>query len=297
MVPVPDEASLANLFDRDRPRLRGVAFRMLGSFAEADDAVQEAWIRLSRADSDEIKNLSGWLTTVVSRICLDQLRHQRSRGELPSGLEPAVSAQMAAEGLGPEDEALLSDAVGRALLTVLHVLTPPERLAFVLHDMFQVPFVEIGSLLDRSPGAVKMMASRARHRVRGGETSGETSEARRREIVAAFIAAARGGDLDALIQVLDPNVVLKAEVPDLGEVVVEGAAAVSARAVLFGAEDTRSVLAMVNGTTGLLTLRGDVVVAAMQVDIRHDRIVELRLTTNPNTLGNWDKQVLPVADQ
>ena len=213
---------LTRCFEENRPRLRGVAYRMLGSSSEAEDAVQEAWLRLHRIDPDTVENLSGWLTTVVSRVCLDMLRSRKSRGEEPIGAQVTELRAMHGEGVDPESEALLVDSVGVALLVVLDTLSPAERLAFVLHDLFAMPFEEIGSILDRSPDAAKQLASRARRRVRGAPAPSDADKARQREVVEAFLKAARTGDLDALLAVLDPDAVLR----------IDGAARIA-----FGAAD------------------------------------------------------------
>lgn len=279
-----DVEDLARAFELERPRLRNVAFRVLGSASEAEDAVQECWIRFSRTDIRLVDNVQGWLTTVTSRICLDLLRARRGRWEVPR-LDPTVGSDRESGALGPEDEALLSDAVGRALIVVMQILTPTERLAFVLHDVFKMPFDEIGAIIERSSGAAKMMASRARRRVQGADPDGQTSHARKREIVAAFSAAAREGDLNLLIDVLAPDVVLRVEGVQQKDIVVEGADRVSARAVLFGGADTRSDVVDIGGSAGLITWRGDVAVAAIRMDIRDDRIRLLRLTTDHAALA------------
>src|SRR6059036_2764499 len=200
---------LATRFEELRPHLRTIAYRMLGSIHETDDAVQEAWLRLSRTDADAVENLGGWLTTVVGRVCLDMLRSRRARREDYVGSwlpEPVVSLD---ESASPEDEALIADSVGLALLVVLETLTPAERLAFVLHDMFAVPFDEIGSIVGRSPAAAKQLASRARRRVRGSPAPSDAGRARQREVVEAFLRAARAGDLEGLLAVLDPDAVIR----------------------------------------------------------------------------------------
>src|SRR5918994_2198879 len=220
---------LARCFEENRTRLRSVAYRMLGSLSEADDAVQEAWLRLSRSDTSGIENPCGWLTTVVGRVCLNMLRSRRSRREEYLGdsrrsvhvPDPIVGR---ADGLDPENEALQADSVGPALLVVLETLSPAERVAFVLHDVFGVPFAEIAPIVGRSPNAAKMLASRARRRVRGATTSPDADLACNREVVAAFLAASRDGDFGALLSVLDPDVVLRAD-----RVAVQGAASRQAR--------------------------------------------------------------------
>src|SRR5262252_4402549 len=215
-------------FEKNRPRLRAVAYRMLGSLAEADDAVQESWLRLSRSDASGVDNLSAWLTTIVARVCLNVLRSRNTRREEPMGVhvpDPVISR---ADGTNPEDQALLADSVGLALLVVLQTLTPAERLAFVLHDMFDLPFDEIAPIVGRSPATARQLASRARRRVRGAEVQAPDPDvARQREVVDAFLAAAHNGDLDALVAVLDPDVVLRSDGgtahPD-ASVVLHGAA-------------------------------------------------------------------------
>src|SRR3954454_5628310 len=199
---------LAEQFEEHRPHLRAVAYRMLGSTAEADDAVQEAWLRLSRSDASEIDNLGGWLTTVVARVCLNALRARRRHGEEPLGPHLPDPVVDAADGSSPEHEALLADSVGLALLVVLETLPPAERLAFVLHDMFGVPFDEIAPIVDRSPEAARQLASRARRRMQGAYPDLPTAD---RRVVDAFLAAARGGDFEGLLAVLDPQVVLRAD--------------------------------------------------------------------------------------
>ena len=206
-----DRDWLAQRFEAHRPHLRAVAYRMLGSASEADDAVQEAWLRLDRADNDGIENLGGWLTTVVARICLDLLRARTSRHEEPLGTRLPDPTDRPQNGSDPEHEALLAEGVGLALLVVLDTLTPAERLAFVLHDMFAVPFDQIAAILGRSPNAAKMLASRARRRVQGTAAVPDTDPSRQRAVVEAFLAASRGGDLEALVAVLDPEVVLRAD--------------------------------------------------------------------------------------
>src|SRR5438105_7750504 len=196
-------------FEENRPRLRGVADRMLGSFSEAEDAVQEAWLRLNRIDTATVDNLGGWLTTVVSRVCLDMLRSRKSRREEPIGAQVTEPRMAHGEGADPEGEALLADSVGVALLVVLDTLTPAERLVFVLHDLFGMPFDEIGSIVGRSPAAAKQLASRARRRVRGSTAPSHAGKARQREVVEAFLGAVRAGDLEGLLAVLDPDAVIR----------------------------------------------------------------------------------------
>lgn len=250
-----DRDWLARRFEHDRARLRAVAYRMLGSFAEADDAVQEAWIRLARSDADAIENLSGWLTTVVGRVCLDMLRSRRSRREEPLDVhvpDPIVEPISARD---PEQEAILADSVGLALLLVLDTLTPAERLAFVLHDMFDVPFQDIAHMLDRSTDATKMLASRARRRLRDSAPEPDADLDQQRRVVDAFFAAARAGDFEALVNVLAPDIVLRAEGgPGRAQfnAFVRGAEAVASRAMTFA--NPKAVLhpALVNGAAGVV---------------------------------------------
>src|ERR687889_1780779 len=242
---------LAERFEQHRPRLRAVAYRMLGSLAEADDAVQDAWLRLSQSKAEQIDNLGGWLTTVVARECLHMLRSRRRRqevsfeGHLP---DPVITPD---GDLDPEHQALLADGVGLALLVVLETLSPAERLAFVLHDTFGVPFAEIAPIVGRSPAAARQLASRARNRVRGAAPAPETNLARQREVVDAFLAASRGGDFGALLAVLDPEVVLRADNGAAGASrLVRGARAVANQALTYSRLDPFSQPALVNGAAG-----------------------------------------------
>src|SRR5580704_16590803 len=251
---------LAESFEQNRTRLRAVAYRMLGSFAEADDAVQEAWLRLSRSDADGVDNLSAWLTTVVARVCLNALRARNTRREEPIGVhvpDPVISR---ADGTSPEDEALLADSVGLALLVVLETLTPAERLAFVLHDMFDLPFDEIAPIVGRSPATARQLASRARRRVRGADAPApDPDTGRQREVVDAFFAAARHGDFDALVAVLDPDVVLRVDGgTGLAEASarVRGAAAVAGQALMFNQPAAAVQAALVNGAAGAVVTVG-----------------------------------------
>src|ERR671932_2053733 len=249
---------LAERFEENRTHLRAVAYRMLGSISEAEDVVQEAWLRLSRSETSDIQNLGGWLTTVVARLCLNTLRSRRSRREVPLeeplGEPPSVRVPdpivSRADGIDPEQEALLADSVGLALLVVLETLSPAERLAFVLHDMFSVPYVEIAPIVGRYPTAARQLASRARRRVRGAAPSPDADLTRQREVVAAFLAASRDGDFDALLAVLDPDVVLRADsgaVPAGASREVRGAAAVAEQALTFSRLARFVQPALVNG--------------------------------------------------
>src|ERR687896_1336853 len=229
---------LAKRFEQHRTRLRAVAYRMLGSLSEADDAVQEAWLRMNRADTSEVENLDGWLTTVVARVCLNMLRSRKAQREEPLGVQMPDLIVDRADGTDPEHEALLADSVGLALFVVLETLSPPERLAFVLHDIFAVPFDEIAPIVDRSPAAARQLASRARRRVQGERAVPDADLDAQREVVDAFLAAARGGDFDALVAVLDPDVVLRADLGRVGRSSeVRGAEAVARRAKSYARRD------------------------------------------------------------
>lgn len=271
---------LAERFEAHRPHLRAVGYRMLGSVSEADDAVQETWLRLSRADIGDVDNLGGWLTTVVSRICLDALRSRRSRREesLDTRLpDPIVIGE---NGVDPEHETLLADSVGIALLVVLDTLTPAERVAFVLHDMFAVPFDLIAPVVDRTADATKMLASRARRRVRGSATTPDADVARQREVVDAFQAAARGGGFEALVAVLDPDVVLRVDRAE-GLSVVRGAAAVASQALTFARLAPAARPVLVNGAAGVVSVVDGEVLGVMAFTIAGGRIVGIDILADP----------------
>jgi RNA polymerase sigma factor (sigma-70 family) len=290
-----DREWLAHRFEEHRSRLRAVAYRMLGSLSEADDAVQEAWIRLSRSQPAEIDNLGAWLTTVVSRVSLNMLRSRRSRREEPLDVhvpEPIVDS---ADGTDPQHEALLADSVGLALLVVLETLEPAERLAFVLHDMFGVPFDEIAAIVDRSPEAARQLASRARRRVRGAAPVPDADLAAQRKVVDAFLAASRDGDFEGLLAVLDPDVVLRA---DQGAAaaglsrVIRGAATVARGALAFRRADVDIRPAIVNGAAGTVALRDGEPVSVVGFTIRGGRIVEMNILADPERLRQLDLTVL-----
>jgi RNA polymerase sigma-70 factor (ECF subfamily) len=285
-----DDEFLAQQFEEHRTRLRAVAYRMLGSLSEADDAVQETWLRLSRSDADKVENLGGWLTTVVARVSLNMLRSRRSRREEPLGVrmpEPIVDR---ADDTDPEYEALLADSVGLALLVVLETLNPAERLAFVLHDMFAVPFDEIAPIVDRSPDAARQLASRARRRVQGETPTPDADLETQREVLDAFIAAAREGDFEALLEVLDPDVVLRA---DRGAAtLVRGAADVARGALAFSRLDVEVRPALVNGAIGTVTLRDGRPFAIAGFTIRNRRIVEMDVLADPERLSRLDLTLL-----
>ncbi|KIF78200.1 RNA polymerase sigma 70 [Streptomyces sp. 150FB] len=288
--------ALAERFEAHRGRLRGVAYRMLGSASEADDAVQEAWLKLSRVDPGGIGNLTGWLTTVVSRVCLDMLRSRRSRPEEPIGQRmPDDIGAEAVDGGGPEDEAVLIESVGRALLVVLDRLGPAERIAFVLHDMFAVPFDEIAPIVDRTPVATKKLASRARLRVRGNPVVPGPELDRHREVVEAFLAAARGGDLDALLGVLAPDVVRRSDpaaVPPGAAAEARGARTVARETVILAGRAQAAALALVNGTVGIVVAPGGRLVIALLLTVEDDRIAEYEVIADPARLRALDVAVL-----
>jgi RNA polymerase sigma-70 factor, ECF subfamily len=282
---VDDREWLAEQFEGHRPRLRSVAYRMLGSLSEAEDAVQESWLRLSRTDASAVENLGGWLTTVTGRVCLDLLRARRARREDAVGQwlpEPIVAVD---EDGDPEREALLADSVGLALLVVLETLTPAERLAFVLHDMFAVPFDEIAPVVGRTPEATRQLASRARRRVRGAAPVPDPDLARQREVVDAFLAASRAGDFDALVAVLDPDVVFRI---DRGRPrVVEGAEAVARTVLARGSRFAPQARpALVNGAAGLVVGSGPRPFAVLGFTVVDGTIAALDLVTNPARLSS-----------
>jgi RNA polymerase sigma-70 factor (ECF subfamily) len=285
---------LAQQFEQHRPHLRAVAYRMLGSLSEADDAVQDAWLRLSRVDADEIENLGGWLTTVVARVALNMLRSRKTRREQPLDMhfpDPVIDA---VDGTDPEHEALLSDSVGVALLVVLDALSPPERIAFVLHDMFSVPFEQIAEILERSPDAARQLASRARRRVRGAAPAPDPDLKAQWEVVDAFLAASRDGDFDRLVAVLDPDIVLRA---DGGAVAalsahVRGAEAVASRAQMFSQLDLTMRRVLVNGAAGMVAFRDGQPFSLAALTIRDGRIVEMHFLADPERLARLDLSVL-----
>ena len=296
-VTMDDNDWLAERFEAHRTHLRAVAYRMLGSLSEADDAVQESWLRLSRTDNrSEIGNLGGWLTTVVGRVCLDMLRSRRSRREEPLDSyvpEPIVSR--AEGGLDPEHEVLLADSVGLALLVVLETLSPAERLAFVLHDMFAIPFDEIAHIVGRSPAAARQLASRARRRVQDTRTVPDADLTRQREVVDAFFAATRDGDFYALVALLDPDVMLRADsgampAPGAGE--FRGAAAVARQALTFSRFATFARPALVNGAVGAVVKPPGRLLSVIGFTVVRERIVEIDVLADPDRLSRLDLDVL-----
>jgi RNA polymerase sigma factor (sigma-70 family) len=290
---------LADRFEEQRGHLRAVAYRMLGSLSEADDAVQEAWLRLSRADTSDIENLGGWLTTVVGRVCLDMLRSRTSRREEPLDVDVPERTASRADGGDPEHEALMADSVGLALLVVLETLAPAERLAFVLHDMFAVPFEEIAPIVGRSPEAARQLASRARRRVHGmggreGESVAPHSDlTRQREVVDAFLAAARGGDFEALLAVLDPDVVLRSDRAARRPGVpaeVRGFNAVANLAVRGRARAAQP--ALVNGAVGVIVAPRGRLLMVLDFTIRDGKIVAIDAIADPERVRQLDLAML-----
>jgi RNA polymerase sigma factor (sigma-70 family) len=288
MDPMSDQTWQAEQFEAHRAHLRAVAYRMLGSMSEADDAVQEAWLRLQRAGEDGIANLGGWLTTVVGRVCIDMLRARRSRREDYVGTwlpEPVVGSGPPAESANPEEEALLADSVGLALLVVLEMLSPAERLAFVLHDMFAVPFDEIGEIVGRSPDTARQLASRARRRVRGAPAP-DADLATQRRVVDAFLAASRAGDFEALVKVLDPEVVFRVDTGGRRGLVVadhiQGAEAVAQYTVTEGSRWARFCRpALVNGNWGYVVVTPRRPIGVVGMTVAHGRVAAIDLILDP----------------
>ena len=290
---------LARKFEDHRGHLRAVAYRMLGSVTEADDAVQEAWFKVNRADSSQVGNLGGWLTTIVGRVCLDMLRSRRSRAEesleesggglggMLGGVRMPEPVLSPVSGTDPEQQALLADSVGLALLVVLETLNPAERLAFVLHDLFGVPFEEIAPIVGRTPAASRQLASRARRRVQGGAPAPDPDLERQREVVDAFLAAAREGDFDALVAVLDPDVVARTEAG-----VTTGARAVAAGASSFGHLARIAQPALVNGTAGVVVFAEERLVSVLAFTVVRGRIAVIDILKDPERLAALDVTVL-----
>jgi RNA polymerase sigma factor (sigma-70 family) len=294
MRTVDERDWLAERFEEHRGRLRAVAYRMLGSVSEADDAVQEAWLRLGRTDADAIENLGGWLTTVVGRVSLNMLRSRRTRAEEPLDAvhvpEPIVDR---ADGTDPEHEALVTDSVGLALLVVLETLNPAERLAFVLHDIFAVPYGEIAPIVDRSPAAAKQLAMRARRRVRAENTVPDADLDVQREVVEAFLAAGRNGDFDRLVAILDPDAVLRADLgPAAGSGEVRGAEAIARQAVTYLRLGLAMELALVNGAVGMVARRDGEPFSVSGVTVRGGRIVAMDILADPARLHELDLTIL-----
>jgi RNA polymerase sigma factor (sigma-70 family) len=284
-----NELQLAHKFDRQRPQLRAVAYRILGSLSEADDAVQDAWLRLQRTDVGRLDSLEAWLTTVVARICLNMLRSRRTRSEQPlDRLRPEPLIDDPAVGTDPEHEALLADSVGIALQVVLDTLTPAERLAFVLHDMFAVPFPEIAAMLQRSPQATRQLASRARRRVRDGAPAPDPDLTRQRAVVDAYFAASRDGDLDALVAVLDPDVVLRAHRSDGDPLELHGAAQVAEGAMHARRFAPYVRAALINGAAGVVAFDGDRPFAVLAFTVINDHAVAIDVFNDPELVAKLD---------
>ena len=286
-----DHEGLAGEFERQRGPLRAVAYRMLGSLSEADDAVQETWLRLSRADPGAITSLEAWLRTVVSRICLDMLRARQSRREEPLGWQVAAPAQ----DRGPEDEALLVESVGRAMLVVLDRLAPAERVAFVLHDLFAVPFDQIAPIVDRTPATAKKLASRARQRVQGAPAVPRAELGHQQRVVEAFLAAARRGDLAALLAVLAPDVIRRADpaaLPPGGEILVRGADAVARQTLVLGPRARFAEPALVNGAVGVVVAPRGELLLALTLTVADSRITGYDVIADPARLRDLDLAVL-----
>jgi RNA polymerase sigma factor (sigma-70 family) len=283
---------LADRFEAHRAHLRAVAYRMLGSEVEADDAVQEAWLRLSRSDTNDVENLGGWLTTVVARVSLDMLRSRASRREEPAGAHLSDHGESPTAGSDPEHEVLLADTVGSALLVVLDTLSPAERLAFVLHDMFAVPFDEIGAIVGRSSNAAKQLASRARKKVQGSDPTHDADPSRQRDVVDAFLAASRNGDLAALVALLDPDVVLHADSaavrmgsPDE----VQGAPAVAG---IFSGRALGAQPALIDGAVGVVWVVDGRLKVAWDFTISCGKVVHIDMLAAPDSLNDLDLKVL-----
>jgi RNA polymerase sigma factor (sigma-70 family) len=285
---------LAEQFEEHRAHLRAVAYRMLGSLSEADDAVQDAWLRLSRSGAGGIENLGGWLTTIVARVCLNVLRSRNARREEPFGVyvpDPLISRE---DELDPEHQALLADAVGLALQVVLDTLAPAERLAFVLHDMFDVPFDEIAPIVGRSSDAARQLASRARRRVHGVAPAPDADLTRQREVVNAFFAAARGGDFDALVAVLHPDVLLRSDggpARPFATRVVRGATAVARGALSFAMPAAVLRPVLVNGAAGMVVIAAGKPFSVMGFTVANGKIVEIDAVADPERLRQLDLAV------
>jgi RNA polymerase sigma factor (sigma-70 family) len=279
---------LAERFQQHRPRLRAVAYRMLGSTGEADDAVQEAWIRLSRSNAGEIDNLEAWLVTVVGRVALNLLRARKTRREQPLDALPDPLVDRADGSINPEHQALLADSVGLALLVVLETLTPAERLAYVLHDMFSVPFDEISAILDRSPDAARQLASRGRRRIRGADTTPDTDPAAQQQVVEAFLAAARDGDFEALVAVLDPDIVVREDRGSGTIVEIHGAGNVARRARAASQLGLVARPARINGAAGWVALRDGDVYAIAALTVHNGRITAMDILLDRARLARLD---------
>jgi RNA polymerase sigma factor (sigma-70 family) len=292
-VTVDERTWLAERFEEHRTRLRAVAYRMLGSLSEADDAVQETWLRLNRTDASAVENLGGWLTTVVARVSLNILRSRNIRREQPLGVHLPDPIVDRADGTDPEHQALLADSVGLALLVVLETLAPAERISFVLHDMFAVPFDEIAPIVDRSPEAARQLASRARRRVQGENTVPDADLGTQRRVADAFLRAAREGDFEALLEVLDPDVVLRADLGPAGESrEVRGARAVAGQALFYSRLGLVMQPALVNGAVGGVSRRDGEPFAVGAFIVRGGMIVAIDILADPERLRALDLTIL-----
>jgi RNA polymerase sigma factor (sigma-70 family) len=281
---------LAERFEGHRTHLRAVAYRMLGSPTEADDAVQEAWLRVSRSDTSDVENLGGWLTTIVARVSLNMLQARRSRREQPQDAPVSDTIAGRADGIDPEHEALLADSVGSALLVVLDTLSPAERLAFVLHDMFAVPFDEIAPIVGRSAVAARQLASRARRRVQGAGTVPDA--VRQRQVVDAFLAASRGGDFDALLSLLDPQVVLRADSAAVQMGAAKEIRGTAAVAETFSGRARAAKLALVDGLAGVVWASGGRPRVVFDFTVADGKVVAIEMLADPESLGQLDLEVL-----
>jgi RNA polymerase sigma factor (sigma-70 family) len=294
--PVDTSSYLTEQFEQSRGHLRGVAYRMLGSLSEADDAVQEAWLRLERADTREVENLKGWLTTVVARVCLDMLRSRRSRREDAVGTqvpEPVVRDDSG----NPEQEALLADSVGLALLVVLDTLAPPERIAFVLHDLFAVPFEEIATIVGRSVAATRQLASRARRRIQGAPALPDGELTRQRDVVTAFLTALRAGDFDALLEVLDPDVVIRADQPGApgAPAEIRGARNWAKQAIVFARMAQAVQPALIDGVPGVILAPRGRLVRALRFTYSEGKISDVEIIASPETLSQLEVAMIDEA--
>lgn len=285
---------LAERFEENRTHLRAVAYRILGSLGEVEDAIQETWLRLSRSDTASIDNLGGWLTTVVARVCLDMLRSRKSRREEPLTPDAPEPVATGTSGSSPEHEAVLADSVGLALLVVLDRLSPPERLAFVLHDMFGLSFEEIAPIVGRSDAATRQLASRARRRVRGGATAPEADLVRQREVVDAFLAALRGGDFEGLLAVLDPDVVVRADMaaPSGTPAEIRGAAVWAKQAVAFGHLARLARPALVDNAVGIVMAPRGRLLRALRLTIANGKITEIEVIGNAARLSELELSIV-----
>ncbi|GAA3105819.1 RNA polymerase sigma factor SigJ [Pseudonocardia yunnanensis] len=283
-----DEEFWAAQFEEHRPRLRAVAYRMLGSFAEAEDAVQESWLRVSRASGGDVENIGGWLTTIVSRQCLNMLRSRATRREDPLDVRVPDPVVESGDGVDPAEQGVLADSVGLALLVVLEALDPAERLAFVLHDMFAVPFEEIAPIVGRTPATARQLASRARRRIQGATPTGQPDRARQREIVDAWLVASRGGDFAGLVTLLHPDAVLRVDTGGAGSKLVRGAAEVAGQAAMYRAAGLRARFAVVNGGPGIISVINGRVTGVLAFTVADGLIVEIDILADPQRLAALD---------